>query len=153
MGKFEGKFPHKEIDKTQHDPNRAFVTGHIEHTKLDVFLVCPNTNLIMGRPYLTLLVDEYSRGLLATNVSLEPPSYKSIEETIQECIKKHSRLPNTIKLEQVYGKSKELNDLIHKYNFNLEVEPKQNSGYKSRIEKLFKLLDEKLSVFLDELEE
>lgn len=142
MGIFDGKYLHKKIDITQHDANRPFKTGYIEHTQMDVFLVCPINNQVMGRPWLTILVDEYSRRLLATYVSLEAPSYKSLEKIIQECIKKHSSLPNTIILEsgdEAYGK--ELDDLIYKYNLTFKFIPKINLGYKSSIERLFMSID------------
>lgn len=146
MEKFKDKHHGKKINsKTKLDANRFFGRGHIEHTQLDVILVCPKTNLAMGRPWLTILIDEYSRGLLATNVSLEAPSFKSIEKTIQECIKKHSGFPNTITVELgdgVYGKG--LEELVYRYNFNLEFRPKNNLVYKSSIEKLFKSVDKKL---------
>ena len=45
--------------------DRPFEIGHINHTQLDVELVCSRTVSNLGRPWATFLVDAYSRRLLA----------------------------------------------------------------------------------------
>lgn len=142
MEKFKDNHGREIISKTKLEANRSFEMGHIEHTQLDVIHICPKTNLAMGRPWLTLLIDEYSRGILAKNVSFEVPSHKSLEKTIQECIKKHSKLPNTITVNGsvgVYGKG--LEGVVKNYNFNLEFRPENNLRYKSIIERTLRFME------------
>lgn len=142
MDNFEFKFNHKNNKNT--DEDITFKTGHIEPICLDVLVVCSNTNQV-GRPWVTMMIDEYSKKILALDCSLELPSYKSVKRTIEECLRKHSRLPNMIIVESGdLVDSKELHNLVNQYNFNLEIRPKSNLS-KTSIEKLFKNIDNKFS--------
>lgn len=75
---------------------RPFEIAHIDHTELDIQLICSKTQKKLGRPWLTLLIDAYSRRLLAFYLTFDPPSYRSCMNTIRECVKKYSRLPKTL---------------------------------------------------------
>ena len=45
--------------------DRPFEIDHIDHTELDVELLCSSTNRNLGRPWRTILIDGFSRRLLA----------------------------------------------------------------------------------------
>jgi hypothetical protein len=91
MRRLKSRDHSENTDKIQSHKGFQFEKGSIEHTCLDVELVCSKTNIFIGRPYPTLLIEEYSRSILAAYLSLSPPSYKTLEITIQKCIKKYSR--------------------------------------------------------------
>ena len=76
--------------------DRPFEIGHIDHTELDIELVCSLTGRPLGRPWLTFLVDAFSRRVLAFWLSYEPPSYRSCMMILRECVRRHHRLPQTI---------------------------------------------------------
>lgn len=76
--------------------SRPFELAHIDHTELDIELVCSKTNKNLGRPWLTMLIDAYSRRVLAFHLTFDSPSYRSCMNTIRECVKKFSRMPKTI---------------------------------------------------------
>jgi putative transposase len=76
--------------------DRPFEIGHIDHTELDVELVCATTGQNLGRPWLTLLVDAYSRRLLAVYLTFDAPSYRSAMMALRECVRRHGRLPRTV---------------------------------------------------------
>ena len=50
----------------------------IDHTVIDVIVVDERERLSIGRPYLTLAIDVYSRALVGMVVTLEPPSAVSV---------------------------------------------------------------------------
>ncbi|MFX3636696.1 MAG: transposase family protein [Candidatus Pristimantibacillus sp.] len=92
--------PDKEFTFKPYSPgNRPFETGYIETTLLDMDIVCSKTNKILGRPWVTLLIDAYSKNVLAIYLSLDLPSHISCLMVLRECVKKHSRLPETIVLD------------------------------------------------------
>jgi putative transposase len=68
----------------------------IDHICLDIEVIPPLTKKYLGRPWLTLLIDVYSRRVLSYSLSLDSPSYVSIMMTIRECVKKNSMVPETI---------------------------------------------------------
>jgi putative transposase len=50
----------------------------IDHTKIDVIVVDATTRLPIGRPYLTVAIDEFSRCIVGTCMTLETPSATSV---------------------------------------------------------------------------
>ncbi|MEH2174199.1 TnsA endonuclease N-terminal domain-containing protein [Nostoc sp.] len=76
--------------------DRPFEIGHIDHTQLDVELVCSRTGRNLGRPWATFLVDAYSRRLLAVYLTFDSPSYRSCLMVLRICVKRHGRLPQII---------------------------------------------------------
>lgn len=76
--------------------DRPFEIGHIDHTELDIQLVDKRTRKPLGRPWLTLMIDAWSRKILAFSLSFENPSYRSCLLVLRDCVQRHSRLPQTI---------------------------------------------------------
>jgi putative transposase len=52
---------------------RPFAIAHLDHTELDIELVSSVTGKPLGRPWATLLLDAYSRRILAVYVTMMPP--------------------------------------------------------------------------------
>lgn len=82
--------------KTPRHGDRPFEIGHIDHTELDVELVCSRTGRGLGRPWLTVLIDAYSRRVLAAYLTFDPPSYRSCMMVLRESVRRHNRLPQTV---------------------------------------------------------
>jgi hypothetical protein len=76
--------------------DRPFEIGHIDHTELDVELVCSITGRNLGRPWMTILVDAFSRRGLALYLTFDPPSYRACMMILRECVRRHGRLPQII---------------------------------------------------------
>jgi putative transposase len=76
--------------------SRPFEICHLDHTELDIELVCSVTGKKLGRPWLTLLVDAFSRRILSFYLTYDPPSYRSCMMTMRECVRKHRRFPKMI---------------------------------------------------------
>jgi transposase InsO family protein len=65
----------------------------LDHTELDIELVSSVTGQPLGRPWATLLLDAYSRRILAVYVTYDAPSYRSAMMALRLCVQRHQRLP------------------------------------------------------------
>lgn len=66
----------------------------IDHTWLDLFAVHPENRTPLGRPYLTQLVDCYSKAVIGFYLGFEPPSYVSVALALKNAIKPKTKLVN-----------------------------------------------------------
>ena len=89
-------FYHELNLTTPRHGDRPFEIGHIDHTLLDIELVCSQTGSNLGRPWGTFLSDAFSRRLLAVTLSFDPPSYRSCMTVLRECVQRHARFPQII---------------------------------------------------------
>ncbi|MGA7415393.1 MAG: Mu transposase C-terminal domain-containing protein [Bryobacteraceae bacterium] len=85
--------------RTPRHGDRPFEIGHMDHTQADVWVVCSQTGRLLGRPWLSLLVDAFSRRMLALYLTFDPPSYRSAMMILRECVRRHGRLPQTLVLD------------------------------------------------------
>lgn len=58
----------------------------VDHFLCDVHLVCPDTGVRMGRPWLTLCVDHYSGMILGYHLTFAPPSASSVLAALRHAI-------------------------------------------------------------------
>ena len=58
----------------------------MDHTKLDLFVVDDRTFLPIGRPWLTMAVDSFSRMPVGVYVGFEPPSIHSVMQCLRNAI-------------------------------------------------------------------
>lgn len=118
--------------------SRPFEIAHIDHTELDIEIICSKTQKNLGRPWLTLLIDAYSRRVLAFYLTFDPPSYRSCMMTIRECVKKFSRMPKTLIVDG--GKdfqSTYFDTLLAIYNCHKKTRPGAKPKFGSVCERLF----------------
>jgi putative transposase len=86
-----------ELDlKTPRHGDRPLEIGHIDHTQLDIELACSLTGRVLGRPWLTILTDAFSRRMMAFYLTFDAPSYRSCMMVLRECVYRHARLPQII---------------------------------------------------------
>lgn len=76
--------------------SRPFQYVHIDHTQLDAELISSRTDKPLGRPWLTLAIDAYSRRVLALYLTYEPPSYTSVMMCIRSMVQRYKRLPEFV---------------------------------------------------------
>jgi len=67
-----------------------------DHTQCDVELVCSQTGENLGRPWLSILIDGYSRRIFAFCLTFDPPSYRTLMLLVRDCVKRHNRLPGCL---------------------------------------------------------
>ena len=118
--------------------DRPFHICHIDHTELDVELLCSNTARNLGRPWLTLLTDAFSRRLLAVALSFDPPSYRACMMVLRESVRRHSRLPQIVvvdggkEFESVYFEA-----LLARYECTKKTRPFAQARFGSVCERVF----------------
>lgn len=69
--------------------------AEIDHTPLDLMVIDDDSGLPLGRPFLTVCLDDYTRCILGIYISFEPPSHF----TVARCLKM-AFLPKTELLKQ-----------------------------------------------------
>lgn len=118
--------------------DRPFEICHIDHTELDIEVVFSNSEQKSCRPYITFLVDAYSRKILAHYLTFDPPSYRSIMMVLRECVRKYSRLPQMLVVDGGREfQSTYFETLLAAYECTKKLRPSAKPRYGSVIERLF----------------
>ena len=76
--------------------SRAFQYVHMDHTELDIELVSIKNGSRLGRAWLSLAIDAYSRRILGIYLSYDPPSYRSNMMLLRDIVRRYRRLPQFI---------------------------------------------------------
>jgi transposase InsO family protein len=132
------EFFYELSEQTPRHGDHPFEIAHIDHTELDIELVCSQTGGNLGRPWATFMTDAFSRRLLAVYLSFDPPSYRSCMMIFRECVSRHHRLPQMIvvdggrEFESVYFET-----LLARYEIVKKTRPPSQSRFGSVCERLF----------------
>ena len=128
-----------ELDqKTPRHGDRPWEICHIDHTELDIECKCSRTGQNLGRPWLTLLTDAYSRRILAIYLTFDPPSYRSCMMVLRQCVKLHGRFPQIVVVDG--GKefrSIYFDTLLARYECMKKTRPPAKARFGSVCERLF----------------
>jgi len=75
-------------------PSTAWELVHIDHTPIDE-KVWGSLGLleVLGRPWLTTMVDSWSNAVLAFWLCFSPPSWQTLAMLLRDCVRRHGRLP------------------------------------------------------------
>jgi transposase InsO family protein len=118
--------------------DRPFEICHIDHTELDVESPSSQTGRSLGRPWLTLLTDAYSRRILAIYVTFDPPSYRSCMMILRQCVKLRGRLPQIVVVDGgPEFSSTYFETLLARYECIKKTRPKTKARFGSVCERLF----------------
>jgi transposase InsO family protein len=115
-----------------------FHIAHIDHTELDLEIVCSSTGRNLGRPWWTILLDAFSRRVLAFYLCFDAPSYRSCMMVLRECVRRHGRLPQMLvvdggkEFESVYFET-----LLARYECTKKTRPPAKPRFGSVCERLF----------------
>jgi transposase InsO family protein len=130
---------HFELERTTpRHGDRPFEIGHIDHTQLDVEVVCSHTSRPLGRPWMTILTDAFSRRCLALYLTFDEPSYRSCMMILRDCVRRHNRLPQIIvvdggrEFESTYFET-----LLARYECTKKTRPPAKARFGSVCERLF----------------
>ncbi len=118
--------------------DRPFAIVHIDHTQLDIELRSQTTGRNLGRPWLTLLIDAYSRRILAIYLTFDPPSYRSCMMVLRSCVQRFGRFPQAVVVDG--GKefhSVYFDTLLARYHCIKKTRPGGKPRFGSVIERLF----------------
>lgn len=68
-------------------PTRPLERVELDHTRVDLMVVDTATRLPLGRPWLTSMLDGYSRMVLGMYLSFQPPSYLSVMQCLRHAVR------------------------------------------------------------------
>lgn len=118
--------------------DRPFEIGHIDHTELDIEVVCSHTGRPLGRPWMTILTDAFSRRGLSLYLTFDAPSYRSCMMILRECVRRHGRLPQTLVMDGGSEfASTFFETLLARYEVTKKTRPPAQSRFGSVCERLF----------------
>ncbi|MDZ8237658.1 MAG: transposase family protein [Nostoc sp. ChiQUE01a] len=118
--------------------DRPFAICHLDHTQLDIELRSKVSGRNLGRPWLTLLIDAYSRRILAVYLTFDPPSYRSCMMALRLCIQRFGRFPQSVVVDG--GKefhSVYFDTLLARYHCIKKTRPGAKPHFGSVVERLF----------------
>lgn len=129
----------------------------IDHTPIDLVVADERTGMPLGRPYLTVCIDTFSRCILGTHISFEPPSYLTVSRCLKNAILPkvdlRERFPEIVNEWPAYGLMDELvvdnglefhsDSLVnacHTLGIDISYAPRKTPWYKGRVERFFRTL-------------
>ncbi|MCX7922292.1 MAG: Mu transposase C-terminal domain-containing protein [Clostridia bacterium] len=137
----------------------------IDHTELDLDVIDENSGYNIGRPWITLGIDVYSRWIWCMYISLEPPSANRVRKAIEhgvlfkrakERYNTHNEWPVCGKPNTIYVdngpdfKSTNLKRMVTEtLNANVMYRPVKRPNYGATIERLFGKINAELIHSLD----
>jgi transposase InsO family protein len=130
---------HMELDlKTPRHGDRPFEICHADHTQLDIELTDTAGTHNFGRPWMTLMIDAFSRRILAVHLDFEEPSYRSCMMVLRECVRRHNRLPQSLIVD--WGpefRSTYFEALLARYECTKKTRPPAQARFGSLVERAF----------------
>lgn len=136
-------YKHKEFywylePETPRHGSHPFHITHIDHTELDIELNDSLTGKNFARPWITFLVDAFSRRILAFYITFNSPSKISCMMVLRECVRRHGRLPQIIVTDggTEFG-SVYFETLLAVFKSTKKVRPPAEGHFGSVVERLF----------------
>ncbi|PSF37983.1 integrase [Aphanothece hegewaldii CCALA 016] len=118
--------------------DRPLEIVHIDHTQLDIQCVCPYSGKNLGRPWVTGMIDAYSRRILALYLTFDHPSYRSCMMAIRICVQRFGRFPEWIVVDNGKEfKSTYFETLLARFEASKKHRPKDVPKFSSIIERWF----------------
>ncbi|MGL6344896.1 MAG: integrase catalytic domain-containing protein, partial [Waterburya sp.] len=119
--------------------DRPFEIVHIDHTLLEIECICPESKVNLGRPWVTAMIDAYSRRILAVYLTFDAPSYRSCMMLLRICVQRFKRFPEWIVVDN--GKdfqSTYFDTLLARFEASKKHRPKDVPKFSSIIERWFR---------------
>src|SRR6266699_3384225 len=124
--------------KTPRHGDRPFEICHADHTELDIELTDTTGAHRLGRPWMTLMIDAFSRRILAVHLDFEEPSYRSCMMMLRECVRRHSRLPQCLVVDGGSEfHSTYFEALLARYECTKKTRPPAQARFGSLVERAF----------------
>lgn len=164
----EGKYIADRMFKGIRDSlaaKRILDVAIIDHKRMDVYVVDPVSGIVIGRPWLAVLLDVKSRMVLGHTLSFEDPSVLSVMACIRACLRGRPDLkvkfpiiegdweafgvPRTILADNAWENTgSSLLDACTDFGISIEWAPVRSPEYKGILERFFSRLDDQLAHFL-----
>lgn len=122
---------------------RPFEIGHIDHTELDLQFRGSRNGQKLGKAWLSVLIDAWSRMILAWVIMFDAPSYRTCMALIRASIERHGRIPKTIvvdkgpEFQSIYFET-----LLARLDCHKKTRPGSKPRFGSIIERFFGMSNE-----------
>jgi transposase InsO family protein len=163
VGQCDVREARRQFHSVQLGPQGSEVNGkwEVDHTLLDVFVIDEETGQVAGRPWLTTIMDRYSRCIVGFSMSFAPPSWASVMDALRVAIsRKEPYLAHYIGFKNAwncYGvpgtlitdhgrdfKSDSMEEARHALGFRLRHVLPKKPWLKGKIERWFRTLEEEI---------
>lgn len=119
---------------------RPFDIVHIDHTQIDLQFVNESTGVEMGKAWLTVMIDAFSRVILAWVLTFNDPSYRSCMLVLRDCVRRHGRLPRTLVADQGSEfKGAYFEQLLALFGVHKRMRPASHPRFGNIVERFFGL--------------
>lgn len=142
-------------------PGASFPLERVEMdaTRLDIFVVAPNSGLVIGRPWITVAIDSFSRAILGFYLGFEPPSAITVMHCLRHAIGPKDRymerfgsaayqwnmhgVPLLVVVDNAREyRSETVEDAALQLGFDIQQHPVKWPHWKGTIERFFRTLNE-----------
>lgn len=118
--------------------SRPFQYVHIDHTELDIELISSRTSKNLGRPWLSLAVDAYTRRIVGMFLSYDPPSYHSVMMVVRDIVRRFKRLPELVFVDNGSDfRSDAFKSFLKAMGCHLRFRPSGNPRHGTVLERMF----------------
>ncbi|WP_051221805.1 Mu transposase C-terminal domain-containing protein [Neptunomonas japonica] len=142
---------------------RVMERVEIDHTPLDLILLDDKLNIPLGRPYLTLLIDGYSRCVVGFYLGYREPSYDSVcKALLNACLDKSyvkKKFPHVVHYWECSGKietlvvdngaefwSNNLEQVCRVVGIDIQYNPVAHPWLKPLVERFFGIINTKFLI-------
>lgn len=116
--------------------------AYLDHTLIQLETRCSKTSVLLGRPWLSTLIDDASADVLAYFLTWDAPSYRSVLMTLRDCVQRHGRLPDEIVVDGGKDMASEWFEVFAAfYGLHITRRPAGNPRFGSRGERKFGTID------------
>jgi len=151
---------HKTLQKGP-EPTRPLERVECDDTKTDLLVIDPNTSLALGRPWIMVLIDVYTKMILGYYLSFYPPSHVTVMMAMKHAIRPKTyvkeKYPDIINTWDTYGLievlvvdnakhwyGKGLEDACYQMGTDMQYAPVRIPWYKGAIERVLKTIHDGL---------
>lgn len=144
---YDLELPYISLEReTPKHGTRPFDIAHIDHTALDLQFVNEATGMPMGKAWLTVMIDAFTRMILAWVLTFDDPSYRSCMLVIRDCVRRHGRMPRTIVADQGSEfKSTYFEQLLAFFGVHKRMRPASHPRFGSIVERFFGVQNSQLT--------
>jgi len=129
---------------------RPLARAAMDHSRMDVFVVDERTGLPLGRPWLTIVIDEHSRYVLGYYLGFEEPSSVSMSHALRHAITPKESSPDVRSPWDAWGlmellvvdngmefHSRALEAGAGRFGITVQFCPRRKPWFKGKIERFF----------------
>lgn len=75
----------------------------IDHTRADVWVIDPKSGYLLGRPWITIAIDRYTRMIVGVYIGFEPPSTHSVMQCLRNMILPKAQLMRELGIQELWN--------------------------------------------------